>query len=145
MCWCFRRFAITARHRVRGTRHWRSSRGSGLRRTGDIVHSEVGYKVPLTNENDIVAQMEKILFELANNRNRLDSYGAKELLMFGNALLGMQRRSLPLGFSNGQSSKVQNPTFRLQEIAIDVSWQILITVARPSGQKLINRTRSYQT
>jgi len=39
---------------------------------GDIVHPEVGYKVPLTNENDIVAQMEKILFELANNRDRLE-------------------------------------------------------------------------
>ena len=38
---------------------------------GDIVHPEVGYKVPLTNENDIVAQMEKILFELANDRDRL--------------------------------------------------------------------------
>jgi glycosyltransferase involved in cell wall biosynthesis len=39
---------------------------------GDIVHPEVGYKVPLTNENDIVAQMKKILFELANNRDRLE-------------------------------------------------------------------------
>ena len=38
---------------------------------GDIVHPEVGYKVPLTNENDIVAQMEKILTELAHNRDRL--------------------------------------------------------------------------
>ena len=27
---------------------------------GDIVHPEVGYKVSLTNENDVVAQMEKI-------------------------------------------------------------------------------------
>jgi glycosyltransferase involved in cell wall biosynthesis len=39
---------------------------------GDIVHSEVGYKVPLTNENDIVAQIEKILFELADKRDRLE-------------------------------------------------------------------------
>jgi glycosyltransferase involved in cell wall biosynthesis len=39
---------------------------------GDIVHPEVGYKVPLTNENDIVAQMEKILAELAHNRARLE-------------------------------------------------------------------------
>ena len=28
---------------------------------GDIVHPEVGYKVPLTNEDDLVAQMEKAL------------------------------------------------------------------------------------
>lgn len=39
---------------------------------GDIVHSEVGYKVALTTENDIVAQMEKILTELANDRERLE-------------------------------------------------------------------------
>lgn len=39
---------------------------------GDIVNPEVGFKVPLTNESDIVAQMEKILFELANNRDRLE-------------------------------------------------------------------------
>jgi glycosyltransferase involved in cell wall biosynthesis len=39
---------------------------------GDIVHPEVGYKVALTNENDIVAQMEKILAELAHNRDRLE-------------------------------------------------------------------------
>jgi glycosyltransferase involved in cell wall biosynthesis len=39
---------------------------------GDIVNSDVGYKVPLTNESDIVAQMEKILTELAHDRNRLE-------------------------------------------------------------------------
>src|SRR5438309_2971990 len=39
---------------------------------GDIVHPKVGYKVPLTNESDIVAQMEKILMELAHNRDRLE-------------------------------------------------------------------------
>jgi len=39
---------------------------------GDIVHPDVGYKVPLTNEIDIVAQMEKILTELAYNRDRLE-------------------------------------------------------------------------
>jgi glycosyltransferase involved in cell wall biosynthesis len=38
---------------------------------GDIVHPEVGYKVALTNENDIVGQIEKILTELAHNRDRL--------------------------------------------------------------------------
>src|SRR5438309_3169702 len=38
---------------------------------GDIVHPEVGYKVALTTENDIVAQMEKILTDLAHNRDQL--------------------------------------------------------------------------
>jgi glycosyltransferase involved in cell wall biosynthesis len=38
---------------------------------GDIVHPNVGYKVPLTNENEMVAQMEKILCDLAQNRDLL--------------------------------------------------------------------------
>ena len=39
---------------------------------GDIVRPEVGYKVPLTNETDFVARMEKILMELANDRHGLE-------------------------------------------------------------------------
>jgi glycosyltransferase involved in cell wall biosynthesis len=39
---------------------------------GDIVHPEVGCKAALTNESDVVVQMEKILIELANNRDRLE-------------------------------------------------------------------------
>jgi glycosyltransferase involved in cell wall biosynthesis len=39
---------------------------------GDIVHSGVGYKVSLTNESDMVCQIEKILSELAGDRSLLD-------------------------------------------------------------------------
>jgi glycosyltransferase involved in cell wall biosynthesis len=39
---------------------------------GDIVYPEVGYKVPLTNESDMVSQMEKILTGLALDRELLD-------------------------------------------------------------------------
>ncbi len=39
---------------------------------GDIVHSSVGYKVPLANETDFLAQLERILMELAQNRDRLE-------------------------------------------------------------------------
>jgi glycosyltransferase involved in cell wall biosynthesis len=38
---------------------------------GDIVHSEVGYKISLTNEDDFVSQMEVVLTELAHNPDRL--------------------------------------------------------------------------
>lgn len=38
---------------------------------GDIVHAEVGYKVPPTNENDVVSQMAKILSDLASDRDLL--------------------------------------------------------------------------
>ena len=38
---------------------------------GDIVHSEVGYKVPLTNENDVVVQMGRVLTELVHDRDLL--------------------------------------------------------------------------
>jgi glycosyltransferase involved in cell wall biosynthesis len=39
---------------------------------GDIVHPEVGFKVPLTNESEFVAEMERILTELAHNRGHLE-------------------------------------------------------------------------
>ena len=39
---------------------------------GDIVNPQVGYKVPLTNENDVVSQIEKILTELASDRDLLN-------------------------------------------------------------------------
>ncbi len=38
---------------------------------GDIVHPDVGYKVPPTNETEVVSQMEKILADLAGNRELL--------------------------------------------------------------------------
>jgi glycosyltransferase involved in cell wall biosynthesis len=38
---------------------------------GDIVHPDVGYKVALTNEDDIVAQMERALAELARDPDLL--------------------------------------------------------------------------
>jgi glycosyltransferase involved in cell wall biosynthesis len=45
---------------------------------GDIVHSDVGYKVALTNESEMVSEMENILTNLAGNRsylNRLQQQG----------------------------------------------------------------------
>jgi len=39
---------------------------------GDIVHPDVGFKVPLTNEEDVVWQIEKILAELARDRGFLE-------------------------------------------------------------------------
>jgi len=38
---------------------------------GDIVHPAVGYKVALSNESDMVSQMEKILTDLAHDRGGL--------------------------------------------------------------------------
>lgn len=38
---------------------------------GDIVHPAVGYKVPLTNEADVVSQIEKILRDLAGSPDLL--------------------------------------------------------------------------
>jgi glycosyltransferase involved in cell wall biosynthesis len=39
---------------------------------GDIVHPEVGFKVPLTNEKDVVLQIEKVLANLACDPDFLD-------------------------------------------------------------------------
>jgi glycosyltransferase involved in cell wall biosynthesis len=39
---------------------------------GDVVHQMVGCKVPLTDENDVVSRISKILVDLAENRNLLN-------------------------------------------------------------------------
>ena len=39
---------------------------------GDIVHPEIGCKVPLTNETDVVSQIEKVLTGFARDRDLLD-------------------------------------------------------------------------
>lgn len=39
---------------------------------GDIVNPKVGFKVPPTNENDVVSQMQKILASLAQDRDLLN-------------------------------------------------------------------------
>ena len=39
---------------------------------GDIVHPDVGYKIPFTNERDVVSGIEKILANLAANRDLLN-------------------------------------------------------------------------
>jgi glycosyltransferase involved in cell wall biosynthesis len=39
---------------------------------GDTVYPEVGFKVPLINEANFVAQMEKILSQLAHDRDLLE-------------------------------------------------------------------------
>jgi hypothetical protein len=39
---------------------------------GDIVHPEVGYKVALTSESDVVFQFEKVLADLARDPDLLD-------------------------------------------------------------------------
>jgi glycosyltransferase involved in cell wall biosynthesis len=71
---------------------------------GDIVHPTVGYKAPLTNENDIVAKMERILMELAHNRDRLDQVtAARNSLCAGTSNLGCEgaerSSSARLGFA----------------------------------------------
>ena len=63
---------ITAPASFRGTRLWRCPPGRGFRRTRRYRPSRKRFKVPLTNENDIVAQLQKILGELAANPEQLE-------------------------------------------------------------------------
>jgi glycosyltransferase involved in cell wall biosynthesis len=39
---------------------------------GDIVHSDIGFKIPLTNEIEFVARIEQVLAELAGDRELLE-------------------------------------------------------------------------
>src|SRR5207247_2346388 len=39
---------------------------------GDIVYPEIGYKVPLTNESDVAAQIERILADISRDPSTLE-------------------------------------------------------------------------
>jgi glycosyltransferase involved in cell wall biosynthesis len=79
---------------------------------GDIVHPEIGYKVPLSNESDMVSQMEKILTDLAGNRdllNRLRQQGmayARERLTWD---AKAQRTTQVLNWAVGRGPKPHLP------------------------------------
>ncbi len=46
---------------------------------GDIVHPEVGYKVPLTNESEVVSEMERILGDLVEDQDLLNRLGLQAM------------------------------------------------------------------
>jgi glycosyltransferase involved in cell wall biosynthesis len=79
---------------------------------GDIVHPEVGYKVPLTNESDVVAGMEKILTELAHNRDRLEQLRRQAIAYVRECLTWdakAQRTSRVLNWVSGRGPKPDLP------------------------------------
>jgi glycosyltransferase involved in cell wall biosynthesis len=85
---------------------------------GDIVHPDVGYKVPLTDENKIVLQIEMILADLAGNRdllNRLRQKGmayARECLTW-DAKARSTTRVLNWAVGRGPKPDLPPPKMRL--------------------------------
>src|SRR5205807_8704917 len=79
---------------------------------GDIVHPGVGYKVAVTTENDIVAQIEKILTELAHNRDRLEQLRRQGMAYVRECLTWdakAERTSRILNWVSGQGPKPDLP------------------------------------
>ncbi len=79
---------------------------------GDIVHPEVGYKVALTTENDIVAQIEKILTELAGDRDRLEQLRRQGMAYVRECLTWdakAERTTRVLNWVSGRASKPDLP------------------------------------
>jgi glycosyltransferase involved in cell wall biosynthesis len=86
---------------------------------GDIVHPEVGYKVPPTSEDDVVSQMEQILSDLAANRqllNRLRQQGmsyARECLTWD---AKAQATTQVLNWAVGRGPKPDLPWSRMAQV-----------------------------
>jgi glycosyltransferase involved in cell wall biosynthesis len=86
---------------------------------GDIVHPEVGYKVPATNEDDVISKMGEILSELAGNRdllNRLRKQGmsyARECLTWD---AKAQATTQILNWAVGRGAKPDLPWSRMAQV-----------------------------
>jgi glycosyltransferase involved in cell wall biosynthesis len=79
---------------------------------GDIVHSEVGFKVPLTSEGDVVLQIEKILAELARDRGLLERL-SQQGMRYAREWLTWERKAQVmtqiLSWATGQGPKPHLP------------------------------------
>jgi len=86
---------------------------------GDIVHPDVGYKVPPTNEHDVVSRMEKILSDLAGSPdllNRLRQQGisyARECLTWD---AKAQSTTLVLDWVVGRGAKPDLPWSKMAQV-----------------------------
>jgi glycosyltransferase involved in cell wall biosynthesis len=86
---------------------------------GDIVHPEVGYKVPPTSDDDVASQMEKILRDLAGDRgllNRLRRQGmsyARECLTWE---AKAQSTTQVLNWVVGRGPKPELPPSRMARV-----------------------------
>ncbi len=87
---------------------------------GDTVHAEVGYKVSLTNESDVVCQIEKILADLERDRGLLDRLRQQGMRYAGECLTWERKAQimtqiLTWAIGRGQKPVFQPPkTLRLQ-------------------------------
>lgn len=89
---------------------------------GDIVHPEVGFKVPPTNESEVVVQMDEILRHLATDRDllcRLRRQGmsyARECLTWE---AKAQSTTLVLNWAVGRGPKPDLPWSKMAQVRCD--------------------------
>jgi glycosyltransferase involved in cell wall biosynthesis len=92
---------------------------------GDIVNPEVGYKVPLTNESDFVSQMERILTELARDRERLERLRRQGMAYVRECLTWeakAQATTRILAWAVGQGPKPEFPPPKMLAAGISSTW-----------------------
>jgi glycosyltransferase involved in cell wall biosynthesis len=102
---------------------------------GDIVHEEIGFKVLLTSESDMVSQMQKILFGVAQDRDRLERLRAKGTSYARDRLTWdakAQTITQIVRWAMGQTSKPDLPPPKL----------LAATVASPPKNGIVGETGS---
>ena len=92
---------------------------------GDIVHPEVGCKATLTNESDVIAQIENILTELAHNRERLEQLRRQGMIYARESLTWEAKaravtRVLQWAVSNGPKPDLPPP--KVLVAGVESSW-----------------------
>jgi glycosyltransferase involved in cell wall biosynthesis len=103
---------------------------------GDIVHPDVGYKVALTNETDIVAQMERILAELAHDRDLLERLRRQGMTYVRESLTWdakAQAVTQVLDWAAGRGPKPDFPPPKVLVAGVDSSRQIDAPVGSSMG------------
>jgi glycosyltransferase involved in cell wall biosynthesis len=88
---------------------------------GDTVHPEVGYKVSLTNESDVVAQLEGVLAELVSDRDRLERLRQQGMSYAKDCLTWDAKAQIVTRIMNWVLGRGPKPDLRPpKELAVDI-------------------------
>lgn len=107
---------------------------------GDIVHGRVGYKVALTNEADVVAQIGAILDNLASNRHLLDRVRWEGMAYARERLTWDAKARDTTQVLNWVVGRAPKPILRPPSVLQQVRDQAQFVIEKPTSGLSVNET-----
>ena len=81
---------------------------------GDVVNADVGYKIPMSNEDDMILKLESILKHLAEDRTHLETFASRAWHMHASNLHGIVKLVYSPTFCSGPPDVARNLSLNRQ-------------------------------